>query len=445
MNIHLYMKKIFFIFASFLLLFVTEGCVFEKKTEETPVQKTTESVVKMGKIIPKEITIYENGTHYLVTPQGEKFLLKSSVVDLSKYEEKNVEITGTSASGEKSIEVFVVKNLDEDAKKRLSLFWEESINASISLPGTWERSEKNGIIRFAPHQLPPVIEIEKVPSGSAKENLLKKSIITGNTVLVGDQKGWSIMNDKNDNIEIIVPPTKKGGEMILFWLTPQEDVNAEKAVFYEMLMNLSWGKEQKIMTNIDTTEKCGGVAKKLCPSGFRCELTSLDAGATGICIDATLSPDEVTNILVIKQKDKENPQKSGESVHKEVRDSISEQKTEKSAKQYMVDVPMDTAKWTTYERERMHYSFALPNSWWWRSIGPSGNSLERIQIAPEEVTDENWVIAIHIRKNSDTSLDTGENLVSMVIPRNNTTDFLVFGQKQYQKVIKAIAASLSSL
>ena len=435
------MKYTLFSFALFCSALLFSACG-EKKGEQTHISPHHIAVVKEGVLLPKEITIYENGTHYLQETDGKKYLLKSSTVDLSRYEKNTVEITGEMEDEKKAIEVFSVRVLEDEAKKRMSLFWEDELKIRVSLPGNWQRKDqKNGVKYIPSKDAKGGIIIQKIANGSPEEEALKKTMLTGNVISVGGRDGWSIMGNEDKQIDIIVPKGKGQKDMILFSLIPSESVNEEKAVFYEMLMGLQWTKEPKTVASVDGVERCGGVAKKVCPKHFRCELTSLEKNATGICVDARLSPEEVSDLLRQKTVLSKDTEEKKENTEKKPQENKREEEISSSSATSTAPLPK---QWTTYKRERLHYSFRLPKNWWWRSIGPSGNSLERIQFAPEEVNDDNWVIALHIRKNTDTALNLDGDFASMTVSRDATTDFLLYGQKRYISIMQEIASSLSS-
>jgi hypothetical protein len=105
------------------------------------------------------------------------------------------------------------------------------------------------------------------------------------------------------------------------------------------------------MTLLRRLSTAGGVAKKLCPSGFRCELSSFEDNATGICVDASMPPQDISGFLVEARR---------EILRQEARDDESAREDSEE----FVTVTIQIAGPNT-DANVFSYSFAIPSSWWW--------------------------------------------------------------------------------
>lgn len=409
----------------------------------TPEQKT---IVEEGVITPKEITIFENGTHYLTTAAGKKFLLKSAIIDLSRFENQQVAVTGETAieptEGEQTvITVFGVDAIGPPAEMRQSIITESELGFSIELPGNWQRTvsdDADPIVRYHPENEDPVITIKSFDQRSEGGIAAQQEMTSGIPVTISDKQGWRLLVP-GGGIDVFVP-LKDQRRIVVFHLIPGKNPELERATFYEMLTSLEWltATASPTATGSPTSETvvyCGGVAKKLCPSGYRCELMSLEEGATGICVDSSLPPSDISASLSASPSPETSP----------IPDSSP------SPTDSLTPSPTSSATlpggWKQYTNERFEYSFAVPVAWWWRHTTPEvATALSRLEIATEEVTGDNSIAKIEIFPGNRTQRTEAVALGSITIslPRDTTTYFEVSGDAGYAQQIRTIADSLSS-
>ena len=395
------MKKVFLFFGILATVFLS-AC--QKNPPENPKIIEKIPISKTGKIEKKPLTIFEDGTHFLETENGEKLLLKSSVVDLSDFENRLVTVVGEQkAEKDAPIEVFQIDLVRPPIDARLAKYAEKDFGILVSLPASWTRDFRGKVLRFSPPDADPAIEISrgKIPKTAKKireiflDGAPAQKIIDGEKIFV----------------------FSKGVQFAFF---PQRNPDLEKFAFFEMLENLKWISPEKIPAP-DKTPKiaCGGAAKKLCPTGFRCDLDGFDPDAAGVCVDAKIPPKSIDAAIDAKV--------------------FSEKSAEKSFQKEAV--PADFAK---YENRRFSYFFRLPKTFHWRHLGARGDAMSVLQIAPAEVTDENVFAEIRVKKDAATPTEKMENgKIKIKIPRDEKTHFEIIGDAKNAEILRQIASGIS--
>lgn len=426
-------------FAFSLVFLVISGCSFPNdiaENGENQEQEKTYAVQEEGVVSPLEMTTgNEPGTHLLVTRSGKKYILRSQIVDLSDYEDFLVTVTGEMTEGEEDsvITVFAVDVKQSRPELRQSVFTEPDFGISFSLPGNWQRSKvSDEKIEFFPEGTDPVITLERVPMRTKEGIALQEKMITGTPVLVAEKSAKRLV-ESGGRVDIFVTLTEKAS-ILVFSLTPQQNPSEERSVFYALLSEATWISENTEIPSLDLSEedtgiRCGGRAKILCPSGYRCELESTEPDSTGVCVDANLAPSVVTKVL------SRSPETIPNATPPETSDSSSSfSKTEA--------IPTG---WLRYNRDAFRFSFAIPRSWWWRGTTPEEGILARTEISPEEVTSENWVIRIDVLPESVATAhqEIRSGLLSFSLPRDSESHFVVSGKMEYAEIVKGVVSSLS--
>jgi hypothetical protein len=145
--------------------------------------------------LEKEITIFEDGTHFFTTPDDAIYILKSSLIDLSRYEDKRVRVIGEhpetiSKSENTVITVFSVETLLQDSDMRESLFTESDYYFAASFPGSWQRVlSPDGLLQYAPEGADAVVSVRLVDENSEQGEDYETSIQEWSLVNVGESLG----------------------------------------------------------------------------------------------------------------------------------------------------------------------------------------------------------------------------------------------------------------
>ncbi len=438
--------RLFRFLLALLFLIPLSACV-QTASEENPLQSPTpqtSTIVQEGIITPKEITIFENGTHFLTTDEETEFLLKSSIIDLSRFEDERVVVTGETETKQENempvITVFAVDLVGPPAESRQSQFNEPEFGFSMELPGNWQRNvaEPEGVpvLQYFPEDQAPVITVDKLDTQSPAGLAAQQEMTSGISITVSGRQGWRLLVP-GGGIDVFVR-LREEGLIIVFHFIPGQNPEAQQATFYEMLGDLEWidlksasGSPSPSPTS-GKTIYCGGIAKKLCPSGYRCEFSNLEDDATGICVDSSLPPSDISAALATSPSPTTTTNTEESSPSPLPTSSTSE------------DV---LPGWKEYTNERLSYSFSVPVSWWWRHVTPStGSALSRLEIAPTEVTAENRIATIEVfpGSRSKTTETAALGIITISQPRDLETYFEISGDAQYAAQIRNIAASISS-
>lgn len=422
-----------FLISLFALVFT--GCVSEKNNENETVQqkKEVQAVQEEGVVSPLEVIENELGTHLLVTRSGKKYILRSQIVDLSDFEDFLVTITGemTEEQNEKVITVFAVDVKQSRPELRQSVFTESDFGISFTLPGNWQRLEvSKEKLEYFPEGSAPVITVERIPMRTKEGVSAQEIMVTGTSVLVSGKNARRIVKNGGEVDIFVMLPEKSN--ILVFSLTPQGSPSEERSIFYSLLSEISWTSAETEILSEEISDymvgvRCGGVAKLLCPSGYRCELESITPDSTGVCVDASLAPSVVTKILSRSPEttDSDKPSLTPFSVPKE-------------------ETPTG---WLRYNRDSFAFSFAIPRSWWWRGVSGDGEVLARTEIGPEEIASDNWAITIEIlpKSLSDARQEIHTDTILFLLPRDDKTHFVISGKIEYAEITKDVASSLSLL
>ncbi len=357
------------------------------------------------------------------------------MVSLSQFEDENVEVTGEIEVGDEDevITVYTVTRLQDEAEQRLSVFAEDDLGFSVVLPGNWERDESpSGVVMYGIEQQDPSITVSQLTAQTSAALEAREKMTTGNNIQIANGTTPAVRVLHNSGEVDVFITRQPANDILEFSFQPQQKPETEKAVFYDMLGMLEWQDASEVVADEQINDNevivCGGKAKKLCPSGYRCELDGLDVNATGICVSSSLSPDVITKIL------------SEQSAPEIPEDAVL--RSDSDDEELMIP-----NEYTVYNRERFNYTFAIPKSWWWSENGESEAVISKVSIAPEEVTPDNTIVTLEIHPNSIDSRQAGEygNAYEIKIPRDDESHFIVRGDAEFETQIKNIADSLSFL
>jgi len=412
-----------------LLLFglFFSACGTENNIPES-LEPQKKAIVLEGMLSAKPLSIFEEGTHIITDSKGKTRILQSSITDLSRFEGHLVEITGEAFVGseKKAVEVFVVQDQIPPPEKRMTRFPEQELSFVATLPSSFERQEKEkGILYKNPQSN---AEISASFLSNTPKQKWKKEMQEGTEIKVAKKDAVRILRE-NGNIDIFVPLADQK-KILLFSFSEGKSAIPEKTTFYEMLLRLEWisseeKSEEESSLEIEDTPNmvCGGLAKKLCPNGYRCEFLSWEKNAEGVCIDATLPPQ-----LVQKELSKIHNKEEVKNI------SLPEKK-------------LLPEKFTEYENKRMKYSFAIPSFWHWEHIGAREGSLSVLRIGEKEINEENTLVEIRIENGIQKERQikkTGGN-ISLLIPRDNKTHYRISGSSEWKKFVEKIGDSIQPL
>ena len=296
-------KKIIYLLILISFLIVFNGCTWWQNDQQNKAsvsnskinnsrvtnQEIKKETIKVaGFVLPKEISLFGGSTHFLTNENKEViFSLESKVEDLSQFEDKKVKIKGIlkKEKDDQQNSILSVITIEEDKEENeenssIKVFKLFKKGVALTFPENWEKEIKKGIWYFFPQGSSPIIFVENFavnsPLGLKTQELIKKAT----EITVAEKNAFRIV--RGDKIDIFI---LKDDQFLVFHFEPQEDVVREKLIFLEVLTNLKWIEEmQEDVSRLGEEKKCGGIDKKICPYGFRCELESVDKDANGICI-----------------------------------------------------------------------------------------------------------------------------------------------------------------
>ncbi len=234
-----------------------------------------------GIIEPLEIDVYQQGTHQIRTDDNELIIIQSQDYDLSKFLDKQVEITGYSAeligNAEPVVNVIEVKLEDGELAGEFENYENSLFGFSFDYPKVWELKSRSGGVSLDDDDSTWVkieIFIDKTDLDAFVDTQENEE---GTPITIANQR--SVRYSKGDTVCIYIPnPTKKKVYRITF-NEDENDVDGNKELFYELLESF-----ELIYKSVRTGDKCGGKDDIQCDEGYICELSSAEEEASGICV-----------------------------------------------------------------------------------------------------------------------------------------------------------------
>ncbi len=274
------MKKISIIISAFLSLFLLAGCG-EKlpDLEDRIVEEGETQTSYTGMIEPIEIDIYQDGTHKIVTKDGE-IIIQSATVNLGQYIGKKVTVSGSMQKLiDNKSEVFIVEAIQlEEAGDGESLIYENKrFGFRFQHPDLWERLEDTDGLTLRSNGVNWVTMEVFDTDTELDEFIAFYEIEDGTPVTIGGQR--SVRYTDPREIRLYIPNPSKGKVCKITFDQSKEGADARKDFFYSLLESFTL-----LVSRTREGEKCGGEENLTCPEEYRCELESGEADAEGVCV-----------------------------------------------------------------------------------------------------------------------------------------------------------------
>lgn len=232
-----------------------------------------------GVIQASEIDLFKDGTHQIQT-QDRLVVIQSPTINLNHYLNKEVVIFGSMQKLiDNKEEVFTVEKVELDGDETLDTT--EYKNAALGLeffyPSLWQLIEESNKVVLRGGGQDWVVVEPFTTRLDLDEFVADREVEDGTAVTIGGQRSLRYVEEAEIRV---YTPNASGSKVfrIVFSDTEEGDEEA-KDRFYRFLESFTplGGKAQ-------TGEKCGGEDNLTCPESFRCELSSAEAEAEGICV-----------------------------------------------------------------------------------------------------------------------------------------------------------------
>lgn len=269
------------LFLGALVLTLLGGCANRPPSFEDR-QKAGSEVLE-GVISPlQQIDIYQGGTHKLKTPEGRFIRIQSSTLNLNRFLEKEVLLTGEFESKFENTEpIFSVRSLQlkGENESELKSYEYKRFGFRFTAPAFWEIEEETERITLK-RQGTAIIQIEVLnPTGPVEEFLQTEEEVEGVRVTVGTSPGFRFQ--ANPGPRFYVPHPSKG-KLYRIEFKEAEDPKP----LFDWLSTFALLNSER-----PQGKRCGGPAKLVCDPGYRCELYSTERDAAGVCIPLVEAPD----------------------------------------------------------------------------------------------------------------------------------------------------------
>jgi len=250
----------------------------------------------MGIIEVLELDVHQDGTHQIRTEDDDVTLLQSASINLNRYIDKTVTVKGVMSesigNAEAVLGVLSVE-LDGDSEE-LTTYLNKVAGYQFDYPEIWEViDEPDEVSLLAKGE--EVISISFITAGANWESAVEElEANEGTAVTVGAQKSLRYLG--TDAIRFYVPNPSKN-KVYLIEFTERED-DELKEFFFDFVESFSLIYFRKV-----TGERCGGAANLKCDEGFRCELTSDEENAAGVCVSLSSTQTDLTCPFISAPKD----------------------------------------------------------------------------------------------------------------------------------------------
>ena len=285
------MKKIITIIGILLIsLTLLAGCGEKPPSlEDRIIEDVEEQTSYTGLIETIEIDIYQDGTHKIVTEGGE-IAIQSPKINLNHYIDKKVTVFGSMQKLiDNKSEVFTVEKItleDSEGSGESGKYENKRFGFSFDYPDLWELFEDTDGLTLRSNGVNWVtIDIYNTEA-ELDEFVASYEIEDGTPVTIGGQRSLRYVESKE--IRIYTPNVSKAKIYKITFQELEDGGKAQKEFFYSFLESFTI-----FVSKIKEGEKCGGEENITCPEDFRCELTSDEENAEGICI----SVDDVSTDL----------------------------------------------------------------------------------------------------------------------------------------------------
>lgn len=273
------MKLKYFLFCLFFL-----GSCGNNYDENKFNESVTTSVEKKGNISKKELSFFEDGTHFLKTKNEGDFLLKSSTVDLSQFEDRLVQVNGNLTSNSESSIIDVISvDFTENDVNSLVKYEEKDFFINFEISKIWKKNKDEGVLTLNNDN--SKITISVLDEKKIKDNDLSDTIKKGIKAKIVDKvvKKY-VKNDKNISIYVLYNKDK----IISFDFKSKDYSFKDKEDFYNFIESVNFiNNDYKINETREISGNCGGIARKRCTNGYRCEIDSESKDNSGVCVKNT--------------------------------------------------------------------------------------------------------------------------------------------------------------
>ena len=284
------MKKTITIIGVLLCILLFAGCGEKPPDlEDRIIEDVEDQNSYTGVIETIEIDIYQDGTHKIVT-EDEEISIQSPKINLNNYIDKKVTVFGSMQRliDDKS-EVFIVEKItleDSEGVGESGKYENKRFGFSFDYPDLWELFEDTDGLTLRSNGVNWVtIDIYNTEA-ELDEFVASYEIEDGTPVTIGGQR--SLRYVESEEIRIYTPNISKAKIYKITFQELEDGGEAQKDLFYSFLESFTI-----FISKVKEGEKCGGEENITCPEDFRCELTSDEDEAEGICI----SVDDVSTDL----------------------------------------------------------------------------------------------------------------------------------------------------
>ncbi|MFH1012332.1 MAG: hypothetical protein V1760_01150, partial [Candidatus Peregrinibacteria bacterium] len=241
-------------------------------------------------------------------------LLQSQEINLGRYLEKRVTVEGAMSdpmgNAKPVLNVTAIHWEGGDLTGKWNSYENTNAGFKFEYPETWELSEGvNQVTLRSEGQ--EVLAVNVFATSALAEDFVEdREEGEGTAVTVGAQKSLRYAEEKSIRFYVPNPSKRKIYKVAFTFSGSDENEKEEKEIFYDLMKTFT-----PLYFKRPTGERCAGAAKLKCDEGFRCELSSTDKNAVGVCVSLSATADDATCPFVPTPENCENYQVSHFSVN----------------------------------------------------------------------------------------------------------------------------------
>lgn len=413
-----------------------------------------------GTLEPLELTLYQFGTHQLRTESGDIIALQSRTHDLSEYLNQEVTVKGmvdVSALDETKWALTVDTVKTKEFTGELADFESKKLGLRFSYPAIWALEEGSDGVTLK-NESGTVLTIETFSEKSVSGFAASNESGEGTPITVAAQPALRFADSSQTRIYLA---GTSGTTVYRITYYESVDDSAQKTAFYDLLQSL-----QLVYYRQVTGAPCGGATSLKCPADFRCELSSNEPEAEGICVSLTEAQEDLACPLMTPPLNCTNykPRSfnaagcpTGYECLDEKADTLTS--TDDSAEVDLAEVDQQTPvektpslSQTTYEDMRTYenghrgYSIQYHRNWYYASFGAVNGAIWAVGFSDEALeTPETALILVEEYKGerSKKSTETEGDVYSVELPGSEGTYFVIKGTLEQKDLINRMAETLS--
>lgn len=247
-----------------------------------------------GVVKPVSLSLVRRGTHALSIGDTTLYYLESSIVNLGKYEGREVELQGlVEANTDPSDTPVLVVSKVTGGPSALTKTWSiDPLGVTVDTPSQWKGKVAGGNAQFSASGSSPIVTLFLDGETVLAKHAETGSAVTEARTVLGAHEVIRLLNTETGRERVLIDlrpsVTDPAQDVLTVLFTPATDAGIDpdtwSALKSDILQSLKFVADSSSsssktssslapVTSSGAGMPCGGPAGILCPQGFRCLIT----------------------------------------------------------------------------------------------------------------------------------------------------------------------------